>query len=253
MINFQCFNFPFLFSIFTHMKRWTTTNNTVIFRVFEKRSNVYLIVCDSLNILVDTSRKAYYKEITENLKEILDPGFSLDYLILTHTHFDHCENARRLKEEYGCEIIVHKAEADYLQRGASPLPKATMWISRLVLRLQRIFLPEIGQYDPVEPDILIEQDQTPSFCKSLRILHTPGHSVGSICVIVDQEIALVGDTLFRVVKRFIYPPFADQPVNLMQSWNKLLNTPCKLFLPGHGHMIEQEKLTEQYERHTGDR
>jgi len=231
------------------MKRWTTTNNTVIFQVAGKRSNVYLIVCGSMNILVDTGRKGSYKLLIENLKHILGSDFSLDYLILTHTHFDHCENAGKLKEEYDFKIAVHEAEADFLRRGSSPLPKATMWISRLVLRLQRIFLPKMGQYDPVEPDIVISQDQHPDFCKSLQLLHTPGHSFGSLCVIVDQEIAVVGDTLFRVVKRFIYPPFAEQPIKLMQSWNKLLQTPCKLFLPGHGHRIEREKLKEQYERH----
>jgi glyoxylase-like metal-dependent hydrolase (beta-lactamase superfamily II) len=66
------------------------------------------------------------------------------------------------------------------------------------------------------------------------ILHTPGHSSGSVSIIVDDEIALVGDTMFGIFPWSVFPPFADDVKQMTESWGKLLETNCRLFLPGHG-------------------
>jgi len=63
---------------------------------------------------------------------------------------------------------------------------------------------------------------------------------------VDDEIALVGDTLFGVLPRSVWPPFADDPARMVQSWGQLLETPCRLFLPGHGREIGRERLGRNF-------
>jgi glyoxylase-like metal-dependent hydrolase (beta-lactamase superfamily II) len=66
------------------------------------------------------------------------------------------------------------------------------------------------------------------------ILHTPGHTSGSMSVIVGDEIAIVGDTMVGTFPRSIFPPFADDVPELIRSWGKLLHTGCRIFLPAHG-------------------
>ena len=76
----------------------------------------------------------------------------------------------------------------------------------------------------------------------IELIATPGHSDDSISVIVNNEIGLVGDTMFGVFKSSIFPPFADNPDEMVESWEKLFDTNCHTFLPGHGSEIKKELL-----------
>ena len=102
-------------------------------------------------------------------------------------------------------------------------------------------------YEPVDPDIFIDENYSlNNLGFNVDIIHTPGHSNGSISVVIDNSIALLGDTLFGVFGNSVCPPFADDTKILIKSWKKLLNTPCSLFLPGHGKEISRKLLESQY-------
>jgi hydroxyacylglutathione hydrolase len=81
-------------------------------------------------------------------------------------------------------------------------------------------------------------------------MNTPGHTTGSMSVIVDDEVALVGDTMFGVFKRSVFPPFADDVSEMIKSWGKLLNSNCKFFLPSHGREKSREQLMTVYNKKT---
>ena len=81
------------------------------------------------------------------------------------------------------------------------------------------------------------------------ILHTPGHSSGSISVIIDNQIAIVGDAMFGIFKNSVFPPFADDIKQMVLSWGKLLKTECTLFLPGHGTEKNRVILQRQFEKY----
>jgi glyoxylase-like metal-dependent hydrolase (beta-lactamase superfamily II) len=76
----------------------------------------------------------------------------------------------------------------------------------------------------------------------------PGHSPGSLCVIVGGKDAIVGDTLFGISRRTAFPPFADDVDELLRSWERLIETGCQSFLPGHGGVISIQMLRESYEK-----
>jgi hydroxyacylglutathione hydrolase len=80
------------------------------------------------------------------------------------------------------------------------------------------------------------------------ILHTPGHTSGSVSVIIEDEIALVGDTLFGVFKGSVFPPYAENIVMLIQSWEKLLQTGCRVFIPSHGTAISRTRVEIDYSK-----
>jgi glyoxylase-like metal-dependent hydrolase (beta-lactamase superfamily II) len=159
----------------------------------------------------------------------------LDFLVLTHTHFDHAGNAKRIKEEFNPKVIVHQSEANILRSGISIIPKGTNWFTQfLVNPLGRKFAPKTN-FNGCEPDIVVSSVYCfDNFGLNLYLLHTPGHSDGSISLIVDNEIALVGDTMFGILPASIFPPFADNIHELIFSWGKLLETNCHTFLPSHG-------------------
>jgi glyoxylase-like metal-dependent hydrolase (beta-lactamase superfamily II) len=103
------------------------------------------------------------------------------------------------------------------------------------------------RYPPTCPDISFD-DYLDLSTIGLRayLLHTPGHSIGSSSLIIDDEIALVGDTLYGGFPNSALPPFADDPALLMQSWEKLLDAGCKLYLPSHGKAILRVVLERDY-------
>ena len=231
-----------------NIKTWNTRNCT-IYQILEGRSNSFLIECKNNYILVDTGRKNSWKELTAEIDELLGKN-KLSCLILTHTHFDHVENANRLKNKYNCTIIVHKSEADYLKHGDTPLPKGTNLITGIIVDTIGKKVQSRYEYKSTIPDITVDNEYNLShFGTNAYIIHTPGHSKGSISIIIDDEITLVGDTLFGVVKNSIYPPFADNTENMIKSWKKLLETDCKLFLPGHGKEISRKLLEKEFEKH----
>ena len=99
------------------------------------------------------------------------------------------------------------------------------------------------KFKPFEPDILISGDYDLNSTDNLiNIIETSGHSEDSISILIDNEIAIVGDVMFGVFKNSIFPPYADNTGKMIKSWDRLLNTKCSIFLPGHGNEIKRELL-----------
>ncbi len=215
------------------MKQWKTKSGYVITRVLGGRCNVYLLSGGGKNILVDTSRRKYRARLTVNLERL---GIAaLDALVLTHTHFDHAENAAFVRKKYGARVIVHESEAAYLRSGNSPLPRGSVFPTKLMMKLAASRVQSRYAYEPCIPDILVGESYSLSeFGLNARLVHTPGHSRGMMSLIVDGEIAMVGDAMFGIFPWSIFPPFADDTGRLIKSWGVLLETGCRLFLPSHG-------------------
>lgn len=231
------------------MKKWITTSGQVVYQVLSGRSNSFLVSSNDKFLLVDTGRKNSWTKLSKNLDEILGEN-KLSALILTHTHYDHTENAAKIKEKYGAKIIVQKNENNYLETGTSPLPRGTNILTRFLINNLAKKIPYQTDFDPVDFDIKIDQKyDLKSWGFNAYILPTPGHSSGSMSVIIDNELAIVGDALFGVFKWSVYPPFADNTKIMIKSWGKLIETGCLTYLPGHGTKISVNLLKKQYAQH----
>lgn len=231
------------------MKHWQTKQGTLIFQVLSGRSNSFLVSTENINILIDTGKTTEYEKLSNNLDLIIPDTQKLDYLILTHTHFDHCQNAKDIKQYTKCKIIVHPNEEEYITMGYTPLPEGTMLFTRLLQSIGTRLGKRRFRYHPFSSDISIHDNfRFESQRSDISIIYTKGHSAGSISVIIDNEIAIVGDTLFGIFKNSVFPPYADNVSSLLKSWGKLLNTNCYTFLPGHGREIHRGLLQNEYKR-----
>jgi glyoxylase-like metal-dependent hydrolase (beta-lactamase superfamily II) len=199
-------------------------------------------------ILIDTGRKNKLNRIVAQTKKLhID---NIDALILTHTHFDHAENASIISKRYEAKIIVHQAEAASLMTGDSLLPEGSIFITKLLISLLGKKLQPLFAYQAAHPDILVkERMNLNEFGFNAFIMHTPGHSPGSISVTIDNEIAIVGDALFGLFRNSVFPPFADDLKQMVLSWGKLLETECTSFLPGHGTEKNRGLLQKQFEKY----
>jgi hydroxyacylglutathione hydrolase len=229
------------------MNKWKTKNGYEITEVLSGRSNVFLLSNGKKNILIDTSPK-YRWRLLEKRLGILKVR-SIDYLILTHTHGDHAQNSRRIKDKYKSKVIVHKNEASFLSSGSNPVPEGTTLVSRLIINPLTKKVYSRLRYEPCDSDILVDSSlDLGDFGFNAFILHTPGHSVGSMSVIVDNEVALVGDAMFGIFKNSVFPPFADNIDQMINSWGKLLETDCNVFIPSHGSANNRALVQKDYLR-----
>lgn len=231
-------------------KKWTTTHNLEILQVLNGRSNVYFVWNGTLGLLVDTGKKSVWKKLNRNLQRLKEQGKTIDFLALTHTHYDHCQNAAAIQAQENCKILASKKEAEFCRNGFTPLPSGTFGYSRIIVGLGKRLNTKRFSYKAFEPDIIIENElELKEFGGLVCIISTPGHTEGSLSILVDNEIVLVGDTLFGIFRNSVFPPFANDVPELIKSWKKLLNTRFRFLLPGHGKEISRKLLKKEWQKY----
>lgn len=228
-----------------------TQNGFKISQVLSKRCNAWLILKDNTSILADTGMENSFGKLKSNLDVLLPVKNQLSWLLLTHTHFDHCRSARRLQETYHCKVITSENAVSSVQSGYTRLPEGTNFATKFLSHAGHSLLRKKFGYEAFQPDRTISDDCTllPG-SEELKIITTPGHSADSISLIVDNEIAIVGDAMIGVFKNEIFPPFADDIPQMIRSWRKLLDTGCTTFLPGHGRPVSRALLEKELEKYS---
>ncbi len=229
------------------MKSWTTINGIKIIRVLAGRSNVFLVSGNAIRILIDTSPSWQWLRLSKRLESLNIKH--IDYLILTHTHFDHAGNASRIRDHYKARVVVHRAEAALLETGSQNIPDGTSSFTRFMVRQVPGWVSEKLRIEPCPVDLIVEErlDLNPKGLDAL-IIHTPGHSKGSVSIVIDNEIALVGDAMVGRAPVSVFPPFAEDGREVLRSWRLLLDTGCRLFLPSHGYGNSRDLVEKYLER-----
>ena len=194
-------------------------------------TNCYVISdAASEGIVIDPGGPA--AEVEEYIR---DNDIRLHWIILTHGHGDHIGGVSELRNLSENGIAVHTEDADCLVDANRNL-SAFMGTS--------VELPSADKK-------LNEGDTLKVGSMNIRVIHTPGHTVGGICLHIkdeDEDVLISGDTLFaRSIGRSDLPG-GDEDV-LVRSLKKLTDFPDKLrVLPGHGPetTIGAEKIYNPY-------
>jgi hydroxyacylglutathione hydrolase len=232
------------------MKTWKTRRGVILHQLDFGRSGVFLIKQDEMTLLVDTSIPQDGLKLASGLMEMgYSPARPVDYLVLTHSHFDHAGNAAMIQGEFLATVVVHTLENEFLQKGSSPVPHGTSWVvDQLITTFGRL-AGGMTEFPALAGDILVDEslDLTEKGLP-VKLIHTPGHTQGSISVIVDGEIALTGDAMFGIRPGRTFPPFGNDPKEIIRSWKVLLDSGCSTFIPSHGQERSREVLQRNYER-----
>lgn len=178
-------------------------------------SNVYAVAGNGGGVIIDCGCPA--QRILETVTRL---GKDIKDVILTHGHFDHMYYIDSLRELAGMRIHIHKNDANYLE---DPYISGLMFYQR---RGAQSLKPADNLLD--DGDILKFGDL------ELRILHTPGHTPGSICIAVGN-VVFTGDTLFHSsIGRTDFPGGSHKDI-FKSIRNKLFTLPDDTVVyPGHG-------------------
>jgi hydroxyacylglutathione hydrolase len=229
------------------MRSWLTSSGYRIIQVLSGRSNVFLLTNGQSNILIDTSPEFMWETLQKKLDRLRIEQINL--LILTHSHFDHAANAHKIKEKYNARVIIHQCETKYLISGENILPAGTSFIPKFLVRVFTKQFISFARCQPCNFDYTIDNIfDLSNFGFNAYLMHTPGHTQGSISLIIENDIALVGDTMFGILWWSVFPPFASDPSQMLNSWEKLLKTKCKIFIPSHGSANKRSLVEKDFNK-----
>ena len=218
-----------------------------IIRLKLSLSNAYLIK-DRKIILVDTGSPREGIKILRGLaRQGIEPkDFSL--ILHTHAHFDHAGSTLQLKHWIEVPTAVHTADEEMLARGRmNPLTPTGLE--------GRMITPFVNwPFPAVKADILIgEEISLKKFGVNGRVVFTPGHTAGSISVLLANGEAIVGDlmmggnmggALFPSKPNYHY--YADDIAQVRKSIKKLIDLRVKKFYVGHGGPLNAEAVSKRF-------
>ena len=178
-------------------------------------TNCYLAYCDKTRDCAIVDPGAQSELI---FPEIYDAGLKPVMIINTHGHIDHTGANRDMKDKFGVPLLIHSADAVMLGKAQS-------------LELS-LFLA--AKDSPPADKTFADGDEIKIGHCRLRVLHTPGHSPGSVSLLAD-EFLLSGDTLFfEGVGRTDLPGGSQKQLE-ESIRTKIMTLPDGLcVLPGHG-------------------
>ena len=178
-------------------------------------SNCYLLSSDSHAAIVDPSADA---QTLHN--RLAQEGLILDFILLTHGHFDHIVSLDKLRDLTGSPAWIHEADWKFPEDSHKNGFYTFFHMERTYRRPERTFC---------DREILMLGDEP------IRVLHTPGHTAGSSCFLCNNEFLLTGDTLFADAYGR-YDLYSGNETVLFRSLRELrtLDQTLKIY-PGHGH------------------
>jgi hydroxyacylglutathione hydrolase len=139
----------------------------------------------------------------------------IEIIALTHCHFDHTAHLKELVQLCHAKVAIHGEDASGLTEEAFSLS------------------PQFGSRSPgVLPDRIVADGD---HIGPLQVLHTPGHTPGSICLYLEDEEALIsGDTVFSDGGFGRYDFLGGDRSALGRSLDRLASLPVEKLYPGHG-------------------
>ncbi len=203
---------------------------------------VYVVEGKEKSVLVDTPGPGNGRRLVRALAK---RGVHLDrisLILITHGHLDHFGTALYLRERTGVPVAIHELDADGLRTGRNVrLYPRNLFEKAFGLIVSRL------KTNPFEPDILLkgEEGDLEEYGIAARWVRTPGHSPGSISVVIPGDAAIVGDLVigkFGFGRKPAYPLWVRDGQQLKDSIRKLLDYGPTVLLSGHGGPLRPEDV-----------
>ena len=213
--------------------------------------NCFLIKGERKHILVDTgvpnSETKIIRQLNQHNIRLEDIGL----IIITHGHIDHFGSAKELKEILKVPILIHDMDKKALITGKSMLetlkPNHKIWDIILKPKIIR------DSASPCLPDIVLhgnEEYDLSIYGINGKVIHSPGHTPGSLSVILEYESAIIMDVASSGIllggiafnSRMKHPPFHDNLEQVKSSINYILSFNIEIFYLGHGNAVSRKSL-----------
>lgn len=177
----------------------------------------------------------------------MDPR-EIGLIVITHGHFDHFYSASEFQELTGASVAIHRCDKESIEKGSKIIPGGlTSWGGVLSLFL-RLLAPFI-RMKPLEAEVVVSDEglSLEEYGVQGRIIHTPGHTEGSLSVLLDSGEAFVGDLAMNALPMTRGPDLTvlGHDMGLVkESWRLLLREGAETVYPGHGKPFPADVIRE---------
>ena len=187
---------------------------------------IYLVRFGAKAALIDAGTGRNQLQLNKNIAKCLEPNVQLEYLLLTHCHFDHTGGAQALRDEYGCRIVAHELDAVYLESGDNRVTAAKWYNARL---------------EPFSVDIKLKGEESTLAIGTgtVTAIHCPGHSPGSVVYTteIDGERILFGQDVHGP----IHSDLLSDEKQYLASLARMANLKADVLLEGHYGVFESKE------------
>ncbi len=217
--------------------------------------NAFIVHSDRGCVLVDAGLPGSTSKFDRALQSIGRNLSDVSLIVVTHGHIDHAGGAFDLREKTGAPIVAHEREVPFL----SGQRKMTFCPTR---PFGRWFLQTGApkrSYHRFSPDIILEghdQLDLQPYGLNGRVVPTPGHTPGSVSVVMADGDAFVGDMLASGIllggiafkNRPERPPFEEEPHQVADELERLVHAGSKRFYLGHGGPLNDSQVGKHLAR-----
>ncbi|MGD0158697.1 MAG: MBL fold metallo-hydrolase [Candidatus Bathyarchaeia archaeon] len=225
--------------------------STAIFS-FSFGINDCYVIRDKGTIMIDGGPPGKRDDFIKAMRKIPMKPEEIKLIVITHGHFDHIGSAKDIRELTGAKIAMHQLDKQCLETGDSKAThnvraaEGSSW-GWFMTKLGRLASPFAGDVQPTEVELIIKDDglRLKDYDIPGQIVYTPGHTMGSISVLLDSGEAFVGDlAMNRLPLRRSpgLPILADNIEKVKESWRHLIELGATTVYPGHGKPFSIELI-----------
>ena len=211
-------------------------------------SNAFLVRGER-PILVDAGRPGEADRIIAAIRGKGVEPHTLALILLTHGHLPVTGSAGELRRRTGAPIAIHAADAEMLRMGHNAPLRPTCFTARLAAPIV-----QGGRGEPTHPDLVLDGERSlRDIGIDGRIIETPGHTAGSISLLLAEGNAIVGDLLMggylgglvrRRVPNVAY--FQDDDAAARQSLRMVIGSGARTLYVGHGGPLAAEQVAMRF-------
>jgi glyoxylase-like metal-dependent hydrolase (beta-lactamase superfamily II) len=199
--------------------------------------NSYLIK-DRGNILIDGGLPNKGKRILKLIRKARVDPKNIGLLFITHGHWDHIASVNTVKKETGCKIAINYREKEWVEKGLTPLPPAVNAWGHVFGFMMKMYIPFLKITGTPVDIVLGDNDfSLEPYGVDGTIIHTPGHTDGSMSLLLETGVAFVGDAAasgFPLRRKPNLSVFAHDLDSAKKSLHLLIKRGAKVMYPAHG-------------------
>jgi len=206
------------------------------------------ILQDQGTIMIDGGAPKQAKAFSKALENVSIKPEEIQLIVLTHGHWDHIGSVKEIKEITGAKIAMHHREKEWLEKSLKPMPPGVTTWGRIFGRIISVFLPFI-HIPAADVDVVLGDEEVSLSAYGIqgKVVYTPGHSSGSVSVLLETGEAFVGDMAMNKFPLRLSPGlpiFAEDYEQLKESWKLLLDRGAKAIYPSHGEPFPADIIRE---------
>lgn len=192
--------------------------------------NCYLLKLNDGFILIDTGWSKCRLKIENELKDAGCHEGNLNLIILTHGDFDHIGNAKYFKDKYKTKIAMHKDDLGMAERGDMFWNRKT---GNFVMKFLAGLMFKLKKNDMFTPDIFLKEgDGLNEYGFNAKVISIPGHSMGSIGLLTENNDLFCGD-IMECYKKPSIGAIIDNKDEANKSIERLKKLDIRIVYPGH--------------------